>query len=243
MGEQQLPLLLEDHFFLLVFDLQHHIFQGQSLHLGAKRFLRLQRHQRGLGWDDGVSQSLGHSVAVSGGAGCGVGRPSGGQHHRPGGIFASLPYHRKGAVLLGIQLQNTVLEDGHPAALEGTEQRVNDIGRAVGLGKHPVAPLHLQGHTQLLKEVLHPLRGRAGHGSIEKTAVAGGAGKHLLHRAVVRYIAPSLAGDIQLAPHLLVALQQAHLSALVRGGKGRHHPGGSAANYQYICHTWSSWAF
>ena len=190
-----------------------------------------------------MSQSLGHSVAVSGGAGCGVGRPSGGQHHRPGGIFASLPYHRKGAVLLGIQLQDTVLEDGHLAALEGAEQCVNNIGGAVRLGKHPVAPLHLQGHAQLLKEVLHPLRRCTSHGPVEEPAVAGGAGKHLLHRAVVGYVAPSLAGDIQLAPHLLVALQQAHLSALIRGGKGRHHSGGSAANYQYICHTWSSWAF
>ena len=243
MGEQQFPLLLEDHFFLLVFDLQHHIFQGQSLHLSAKRFLRLQRHQRGLGWDDGVPQSLSHGVAVSGGAGCGVGRPSGGQHHRPGGIFAPLPHHQESPVLLGPELHGPVLENGYRSALEGAEQRVNDVGGAVRLGKDPVAPLHLQGHTQLLKEVLHPLRGRAGHGPVEKTAVARGAGEHLLHRAVVGYIAPSLAGDVQLAPYLLVALQQAHLSALVRGGKGRHHSGGSAANYQYICHTWSSWAF
>ena len=68
-----------------------------------------------------MPQGLSYSVAVSGGAGCGVGRPSGGQHHRPGGIFASLSHRGEGAVFLGTQLQNPVLEDGHLAALESAE--------------------------------------------------------------------------------------------------------------------------
>ena len=187
-----------------------------------------------------MPQALSHSVAVSGGAGCGVGRPSGGQHHRPGGIFAALSHRSEEAVLLRTQLQNPVLEDGHLAALESAEQCVNDIRRAVRLGKDPVSPLHLQGHAQLLKEVLHPLRRCAGHGPVEKAAVSRGAGKHLLYAAVVRYVAPALAGNIQLASHLGIALQQAHLGALICGGQSRHHSCGSAANYQYICHTWSS---
>ncbi len=120
-GEQQFPLLLENDLFLFVLNFQHHIFQGQSLHLGAKRLLRLQRDQRGLGRNNGMSQSLSHGVAVSGGAGCGVGRPAGGQNHRSGGIFAPLPYHGEGSILFGTDLQRTVLEDGNSAPLQGAE--------------------------------------------------------------------------------------------------------------------------
>lgn len=48
-GEKHLSLLLKDHFFLLIFQGQGHIFQGKSLHLRAGVPRLLQWNQRGRG--------------------------------------------------------------------------------------------------------------------------------------------------------------------------------------------------
>ena len=74
-GEKHLSLLLKDHFFLLIFQGQGHIFQGKSLHLRAGVPRLLQWNQRGRGGDDGMPGRLGQPVPVPRGAGGGVGQP------------------------------------------------------------------------------------------------------------------------------------------------------------------------
>ncbi len=65
-------------------------------------------------------------------------------------LLSGHPAHR---TILHKDVPGPVLNDPHPAAAEGMEQGVDDVGRPVGLREHPVPPLHFQGDSLPLKEV------------------------------------------------------------------------------------------
>ena len=101
-------------------------------------------------------------------------------------------------------------------------------------------PLRLQRNAQALKKRLHRLRREAGDGAGEESAVVGDVLEHLLHRAVVGHVAAALAGDVQLAPQLGVALQQGDGGPPLGGGKGGHASGRAAADNNHITQWFSS---
>ena len=206
-GEQQLPLLGVDRLFLPVSHLDGHVAQGQALHPGAEILLCHQGHQAGPGGQNGVPHAAGQRIAVAGGAGKRVGHPAGGDHRRPAGVKAVLPFHAQKDAVLPPQGHGPILHHGHPRPAQGAEQGVDDVGGLVRPGKDPVPPLRLQRNAQALKKRLHRLRREAGDGAGEESAVVGDVLEHLLHRAVVGHVAAALAGDVQLAPQLGVALQ------------------------------------
>ena len=182
---------------------------------------------------------LGQPIAVPGGAGAGVGGPSGGQDDAPrlqalGAVLGGHPYH---LAVLELQARDPVPEQLHTQAAQLEKQGVDDIGGLVRDGKDPVPPLHLQLDPQVLKKVHGGLGVKPGQGAVQELAVAGNGGHHLLQRAVVGDVAPPLSGDVQLAPHFLIGLHQHHLGPASGGGNGRHHSGSSRSHHNYVFST------
>ena len=207
-GEQQLPLLLEDGLAPLVLDPHRHIAQGEPLHLGALLPFDHQGDQGGPGRQDGMPQLRRHAVAVAGGAGQRIGAASRGQHGRSAGISAALPFYAGDAVLRGQQAHRPVLHDGHLLAPQSHEKRVDDIRRPVGLRKNPAAAFRLERDAQAGKEFLHGGGRKAGHSAGKKTTVMRDVGERLVRRTVVGKVTAAFPCDIELPAHLLVALQK-----------------------------------
>ena len=130
-GEKHLSLLLKDHFFLLIFQGQGHIFQGKSLHLRAGVPRLLQWNQRGRGGDDGMPGRLGQPVPVPRGAGGGVGQPAGGQDHRPGGKALLPQGHANHPPLGQPQFLRLAPAQDHALLFQGKKQGVDHVGRPV----------------------------------------------------------------------------------------------------------------
>ena len=233
-GEQQLTQLTVYYFTFPVLHRQDHVFQGQALHLPAAGVGRLQRHQRRGRLHNSVPRLAGQVIAVPRGAGGGIGRPAGGQDQGAAGELPLVGDKGGHFPLFCFQAGGPGLDHGdlQPPQLE--KQRVDDVGGLVGGGEHPVTPLYLQLHPQVGEKALHIGGGGAAHGAEQKAAVPGGGGQGLLRGAVVGHVAAALAGDVQLAPHLLVALHQAHVRPQSGGGDGGHHPGGAAAHHDQI---------
>ena len=181
-----------------------------------------------------MPRPAGQVIAVPRGAGGGIGRPASGQNQGAAGKLPLVGDKGGHVPLFYVQAGGPGLDHGdlQPPQLE--KQRVDDVSGLVRGGKHPVAPLYLQLHPQVGEKALHIGGGGAAHGAEQKAAVPGGGGQGLLRGAVVGHVAAALAGDVQLAPHLLVALHQAHVRPQSGGGDGGHHPGGAAAHHDQI---------
>ena len=130
-GEQHLPLLLEDRLVLLVLQGEGHVFQGEALHLGAGVPLFLQGDQGGSGGDNGVPGLLRQPVSVPCGAGGRVGQAAGGDDHRPGGQGLAPHHHPHCPAVFQEQMLCPAPEQGNPLPLQGKKQGVDDIGRPV----------------------------------------------------------------------------------------------------------------
>ena len=83
MREQQFTKVLIDHLVLLVHQFDCHISQGQPLHPGTPVAILLHGHQGTSGFLNGMAQSLGKSVSVSGRTRKRIGAASGTQNHTP----------------------------------------------------------------------------------------------------------------------------------------------------------------
>ena len=241
-GEQQLPLLPEGGPAPVVPHPQLHVPQGQPLELGAAGIVRLQRHQGPPEGRDGVPHPPGQGVALPGGAGAGIGRPPGGQHHRPelGQPAALLRRHLSQPSVLRRQARQTVPAQVHPLAAQLKKQGVHNVRRPVGHGEHPLPPLRFQRHPQALKKVHGVLGGEAAKRAEQKPPVPGDGGQQLVPAAVVGEVTAALSGDIQLPAHLLVGLQQHHVRPGPGGGNGGHHPRRPAPGHNHpiaVSHT------
>ena len=87
---------------------------------------------------------LGQPIAVPGGAGTGIGGPSGGQDDAArlqalGAVLGGHPHH---LAVLELQARDPVPAQLHTQAAQLKKQGVDDIGGLVRDGKDPVPPLH-----------------------------------------------------------------------------------------------------
>lgn len=110
-------------------------------------------------------------------------------------------------------------------------QHVQHTARHIAEGIHPPAVLgrgeqpqsgevqqrisHVEGGQGILAE------------SLAAVIVSGG-------NVMVGEVAPAVSGGHQLAAHAALPLQQRHGVAVLRRRQRRHHPGGPAADHQYL---------
>ena len=146
MGEEHLPLLLEDHLFLLVLQGEGDVLQGQSLHFGAGLPILHQGDQGCPRGDHLMPGLLGQAVAVPGGTGAHVGHAAGGHNDPVGGDGLPVGETDPGDPgLIQFQALDLGPADGHLCLFQCEKQAVDHIGRPVRTRKNASPPLGLQG--------------------------------------------------------------------------------------------------
>lgn len=89
-------------------------------------------------------------------------------------------------------------------------------------------PFRLQRDTQVTKEILHLYGWKTGDGTGEKLAVPGHIGQNFLWGTVVGQIASTFPGDVELPPHLLIALQEDDRYSQLGSSQRRKHARGAS---------------
>ena len=237
MGEQHLPLLLKDGLVVLK-EGELDVFQGEAHHLFAVGVFGHQAHQAGHRLNDGVAGLPGQLVAVAGGTGHRIAEAAGGHQDAVGPVaFArrSLYSHAaEGRALFGLfalgrslllhrlqqQRRRPVVDQVGAGGI--VQQGLADFCRLVRHREHPAPPLHLQGHTQALKQLLGFGRREGVEGGIQKPGVGSHMAEKFLLVAVVGQVAAALAGDQDFLAWFVGVLQQCNLVPLPCSGAGGH---------------------
>ena len=241
MGKEQLPKVLIEDLALSVYQLHSHVAKAQALHPLADIPGGFQRHQRAFRGGNGMPQGFCHGIAIPCGAGGGIGKAAGSQNHPPGRICTTLGSYSGNRTFLLENLQYPVVLHMDTGFSQLGFQAVQDGGRAVGNGEHPVAPLHLQGALVLLKKSLDSLRRKLLQSAIQKLSVSGNICHHLLGGAVVGHIAPAFSGNEELLPQPVIPLQKQNLLPPLSRHDGCKHSGRAAADDDAVIpHIWSA---
>ena len=231
MGKQKFAELLIDHLFPLIAHSHFHIFQGQALHARAVRALLDQRDQRGLRIHHRMPHGPGHSISISGGTGQRIGAAPCGQNH-PTGLQSTAVFQFDPGYVPFLRQQSLcpalVKRDFFSA--QCIEERVNYICRPVRGGENPISPLRLELQSQTGKKLHGFFRGKLLHRTVQEFCIAWDILQHFRRRTVVRQIAPAFSGDIELAPQLLIALDQQHRGTRANGGVRSQHTGSASAD-------------
>ena len=235
-GEQQLPLLGKHGLVLLVLHRQRHVPQREPLHGGAVRIVAHERDERRPRRDDRVSRLPGEAIAVAGAARRGIGNAAGGDDHRLRRIGRKPALDARKLPVAQDQRLGPIARQSDAEALQLALQRGADVEGAVGDGIDPLAALDLERDAEVLKKPHRAVAVQARKGAVEKAPALRHMGDQLVAVALVRHVAPALAGDIQLLPEPLVRLEQGNGGAHARSADRRHHPGGSAADHSHAIH-------
>ena len=232
-GEQQLSEIRVE--FLIVFKhRQADIPQAQPLQTDAGNAggnHTLQWHQRPPQRRDGVSRLRCQTVAVPGGACAGIADAAGGQNHSIGGVASPFPGDAAYRAVRNLQRNRPIPDDAYPQGFQPPFQCGADVKGAVADREYPVSPLRFQRDAQSFKKCHGIGAGEVSKSTVKEFSITRNIGQQPFDICVVGHVAPAFAGDIQFFPQPLVRFQQRYLRSLFRGGNGRHHPGGAAANH------------
>lgn len=175
-----------------------------------------------------------HSIAVTCGAGGGIGCPASSQDHPPGVVGLHLGSHAGYPAVFRQNMTDPPGFHGDILAAQLRLQAFQNRGCPVCYRKYPVSPLGFQRAAPLFKKRLGFFRRKGSHGAVEEPPIPRGVLQHLLAGAVVGHVAAALSGDQQLSSQPVVAFQQQHPLALACRGDGGKHSGRTAADHNSI---------
>ena len=228
--EQQLAEILIDGLAFGVDQPDRDILEGQTLHPCAVVSLLDQRDEGADRLHDRMAERGGKPIAVAGRAGSGIGQAAGRENDAVGRDRSGLRLHAGHAAAGRGQLRHAPRQQLHMVFMQETHERVQYGLRPVGDREHAVSTLGLERAAVLLKKGPGVRGGKAREGAVEKARVRRHVLQNVLPRAVVRDVAPALAGDEQFFAGAAVLLEQRHMRAGLRRHPGGHHARRAAAH-------------
>ena len=230
MGKEQLTKVPVQHLSFGTEQLHTHITQGQSLHILAVLTRRFQRNQAAHPGDNGMPQLLCHGIAVTGGAGGGIGQAAGGQDHPAGRYGLLLGFYALHPALSRQDLPNPGSFHCHIFPPQLSLQAVQNRNGFIRYREHPIAPLCFQRAAVGIKEFHDSFRRKSRQCTEQESPIAGNVLQDLLCRAVIGHIAAALSGDQQFLAQAAVALQQKYTLSLLGCRNGSKHSRRAAAD-------------
>ena len=234
MREQQLSKVGIYGFPLRIQKPERRIAQGKPLHFGAVAAVADERHKRTYGRQDGMSERRRHAVAVSRGAGQGIGNAARAENRCGAGKELCTVRNAADPAVVQKQPFRSALPALHSGLLHRPRQRRKHVRGTVGHREHALATLGLQRAAIRFKELHCTLRRKGKDAAVQKAAVSGDIFHNFFRRTCICNITSSLPGDEKLLSAARVFLQKQDTQATARGMDRGKHSGGSPADDNHI---------
>ena len=234
MREQQLSKVGIYGFPLRIQKPERRVPQGKPLHFAAVAAVTDERHERTYGRQNGMAERRRHAVAVSRGAGQGIGNAARAENRCGAGKELCAVRNAADPAVVQKQPFRSALPAQHAALLHRPRQCRKHIRGTVGHREHALPPLGLQRAAIRFKELHCTLRRKGKDAAVQKAAVSGDVFQNLFRRTCICNITSSLSGDEKLLSAAGVFLQKQDTQATACGMDRGKHSGGSPADDNHI---------